>query len=376
MQFHLLPYNLLLKDNADDIRESLEGYQIADVVEDIIGKAEAITSTFGRPDYNFYPQKYTLDELPGLIDFAFIALHGRPGEDGTLQQGLIGKGIPFNGSGPESSSLTINKYTTNEVLREAGLLIPEHLLIEKPDWKQNQQALLREVREKIGYPLIAKPADDGCSSAVKKIDREEDLIRFAEGLMRDNLDLDEDFRQYFKLKYNEEIPCKTFFVVEELVKPNGAARFIEITGGLLTRYNEQGELEFAMFEPSEAMAEGGILSLEEKFLAGEGQNITPARFSRTAEDNAKISAQVKSQLQKAALALGIEGYCRIDAFVRIFGPEKVEVVFIEANSLPGLTPATCIFHQAAIEGYKPAEFLEQIINFGTARHERQRKIQA
>jgi UDP-N-acetylmuramate--alanine ligase len=66
----------------------------------------------------------------------------------------------------------------------------------------------------------------------------------------------------------------------------------------------------------------------------------------------------------------VEGYARIDAFVRIFKEGNVEVLIIEVNSLPGMTPATCIFHQAAINHYKPYEFIEKLIDFGFRRNQR------
>ena len=109
-------------------------------------------------------------------------------------------------------------------------------------------------------------------------------------------------------------------------------------------------------------ATGEVLSLEEKFLAGEGQNITPARFSEDPERFRAISDQVRADLQKAAELLGVSGYSRIDAFVRVKGNE-VDTIVIEINSLPGMTPATCIFHQCAINGYKPYEFIDKILQF-------------
>ncbi len=77
-----------------------------------------------------------------------------------------------------------------------------------------------------------------------------------------------------------------------------------------------------------------------------------------------ISNKVKETLGAAAKVLNIVGYCRIDAFVRIFDANHVEVIFIEVNSLPGMTPATCIYHQAAINGYKPYNFIDNILEFG------------
>jgi D-alanine-D-alanine ligase len=65
--------------------------------------------------------------------------------------------------------------------------------------------------------------------------------------------------------------------------------------------------------------------------------------------------------------LQVEGYCRIDAFVKIFADGQVEVWIIEINSLPGMTPATCIFHQTAIQGYKPLDFISRILEFGQKR---------
>jgi UDP-N-acetylmuramate--alanine ligase len=133
---------------------------------------------------------------------------------------------------------------------------------------------------------------------------------------------------------------------------------------MLTKLNANGEIEYEVFEASEALASGEILSLEEKFLAGQGQNITPARYSRDEKERQLISNKVKETLGAAAKVLNIVGYCRIDAFVRVFDVNHVDVIFIEVNSLPGMTPATCIYHQAAINGYKPYSFIDRILDFG------------
>ena len=107
--------------------------------------------------------------------------------------------------------------------------------------------------------------------------------------------------------------------------------------------------------------------MEEKFLAGQGQNITPARFSPNKKNQQIISEKVRHSLKEVAKVLKVEGYCRIDAFVRIYANNKVDIIFIEVNSLPGMTPATCIFHQCAINNYKPFEFIDSILEFGTER---------
>jgi D-alanine-D-alanine ligase-like ATP-grasp enzyme len=93
------------------------------------------------------------------------------------------------------------------------------------------------------------------------------------------------------------------------------------------------------------------------YLIPQGKAV-PATASKIAEFEAR-----RAELEKAARVLNVRGYCRIDAFVRIFDDERTEIIFIEVNSLPGMTPATCIFHQSAINGYKPYDFIEKIMTF-------------
>ena len=174
-------------------------------------------------------------------------------------------------------------------------------------------------------------------------------------------------RKNLGLEPREEFPIKDIALLEALIGQEGATRFMEITGGLLT-HHDNGQLRFELFEPSEALATGDVLSLQEKFLAGEGQNITPARFASDPEEYAYIAQQVKRELERAARLLQIKGYARIDAFIRIFDDLRTETIIVEANSLPGMTPATCIYHQAAINGYKPYHFIDKILEFGF--HER------
>src|SRR5690606_36988076 len=133
----------------------------------------------------------------------------------------------------------------------------------------------------------------------------------------------------------EQFPCKKQFLIEEPITRKDAVHFLEISRGLLTRYTSDGDNQYEMFEASEALAEGEVLSHEAKFLAGQGQNITPARYARDEKERQLISDQVKEVMKSAAQVLNIQGYARIDAFVRIYSPEKVEVIFVEVNSLPG-----------------------------------------
>jgi UDP-N-acetylmuramate--alanine ligase len=370
---HLLyqvPVNLLLKDNADDIKEKIAHYKVHEVIRQIISEARGITEKYSSAEALAAPKKLTYKDLAKTVDRVFIALHGRPGEDGAVQAKLEEVGLPYNGSGVESSRVTIDKYTTNEILKKQGFLVAEHFLVTEKEWQDDKKAVLDKIAKVAKYPFIAKPVDDGCSSAVRKIKTPEEFEAFAKLMFRHKEELDPPSAQLLHIKPREEFPMKRVILVEELISKRDAKHFLEITGGMLTRFDSKGHIEYEVFEASEALSEGEVLSLEEKFLAGQGQNITPARYSPDPDERQRISDKVKEQLGAAAKALNVTGYCRIDAFVRVYSPMRVEVIFVEVNSLPGMTPATCIFHQTAINGYKPYEFIDKILEFGSEKRKK------
>ena len=358
-----IPVNLLLKDNADDIREKILHFKKHPVVERIKKQCRRLTQKYASATVVFEPKQLSLQDLKEQVDAVFIALHGRPGEDGQLQSELDKLHIPYNGSGVASSQITINKYQTNEILRQHGFLVAEHLQLNKQDWQHDKEKFYEGILSAVSYPFICKPVDDGCSSAVKKIKSLEELDAFCELLFREKESYPKKFAEMLGLKPGEEFPRKQHLLVEELITRNGATHFLEITGGMLTKLNGKGGIEFEVFEPSEALAGEEVLSLEEKFLAGQGQNITPARFAKDSAGYKRIADIVKSDLERVARILHVSGYCRIDAFVRIFDDGRVETIIIEVNSLPGMTPATVIFHQAAINLYKPFDFIDKILEF-------------
>ena len=363
-----IPINLLLKDNADDIRERIEEYLQAPeswhhpVIDQIREACGGLIDTYTSEHAVFVPRPLSYDQLAKEFDAVFIALHGRPGEDGTVQRNLDRYQVPYNGSGYESSQITINKFETLERLRQAGFKTADQQLVARDAWMKDSVSVEGQLKARFGFPMVIKPVDDGCSSAVKVIRDQEQLTHYLRMLFRDTENLDLESARVLKLKPKEEFPRKNQALVETLIGPEGASHFMEITGGMVTHYAQDG-IRFEVFEPSEALSGGEVLSLEEKFLAGEGQNITPARFAPDQEHYDRIARQVKNDLERAARLLGVEGYARIDAFVRIFPDDRVETIIIEVNSLPGMTPATCIFHQSALNGYKPYEFIDQILEY-------------
>lgn len=358
-----LPIHLMLKDNADDIAKAIHEDKRHLLIDQIRAQCAEVTQKFGGDHVIFQAEKVSFEDLSKMADLAFIALHGRPGEDGHLQSKLESVGLPYNGSGITSSQITIDKYKTLQTLKKHGFKVTHQSLRTKEDYLSNPKGLMDAIESEHPYPLVCKPVDDGCSSAVKIIKSRNQLEHYLSAIFRESNELEAQLKKQLELAHNEEFPKKNAVLVENLITKEGAVHFMEITGGMYTYIDEQGRTNFRVFEPSEALTSGEILSLEEKFLAGEGQNITPARYHPDPNLAQRIAQEVKETLKKAAEILGIEGYCRIDAFVRIFEDLKVEVIIVEVNSLPGMTPATCIFHQAALDNLQPSQFIEKILEY-------------
>ncbi|MEL6969414.1 MAG: PASTA domain-containing protein [Bacteroidota bacterium] len=368
-QLYQLPINLLLKDNADDIKDKILSWKKHPLLEQIRKEFSALTNKYASANVVFAPEQLTYDSLAQKVDGVFIALHGRPGEDGQIQMELEARQLPYNGSGIKSSSITIDKYRTLRLLSKHNLPVANQLLLPKEDYEVNSTRFCERVEKTFGYPLVAKPVDDGCSSAVKVIRDRQQLEAYTQLIFQLNPEQENEQRRQLKLKAKEEFSHKTEILFEQLVEKDAGIHFLEITGGMLTHREDNGKIRYEIFEPSETLASGEVLSLEEKFLAGEGQNLTPARLAVANFSYQQVLEQVQRTLERVARLLDVEGYCRIDAFVRILEDGKVETQVIEVNSLPGMTPATAIFHQAALAGYKPAAFIKKILEYGFGKYE-------
>jgi len=118
-----------------------------------------------------------------------------------------------------------------------------------------------------------------------------------------------------------------------------------------------GNRELTALPPTETVRGGDFLTVEEKFLPGEGENITPARLPE------EKTSQVQDVMIQAYRALGLKVYARMDGFVT-----DGDVIVTESNTLPGMTPSTCIFHEAAEAGMSPMEFIDRIIELSLEAH--------
>jgi D-alanine--D-alanine ligase len=271
-------------------------------------------------------------DLPSIADFVFIGLHGGKGENGSVQGTLEMLGLPYNGSSVLASALCMDKYKTNEFLRNNGFDVPKSVFVERNSWEIKAQEIMHTIVQSLGFPLIVKPHDDGCSTLVQKVKDEKQLRGAIEDIFNDN---------------------KTHALIEECIHG------MELTVGVIGNENPRA------LPASQAVVSGDILSIEEKFLPGAGENQTPAPLSDSAMN------YVQKTIENVYTLIGCKGYARIDCFYQdaTQSPTGTErVVIIEVNTLPGLTPATCIFHQAAEIGIKPMDFIDLIVALGFEHH--------
>lgn len=276
--------------------------------------------------------KIAWNDLPQLVDFVFIGLHGGPGENGAVQGTLEMLGIPYNGSSVLTSALCMDKYKTNQFLKAQGFDVPHGILLSKNKWTENQTQQLATILQQITLPAIVKPHDDGCSVMVQKTKDENQLIH----AIQDIFDHGKDHA-----------------LIEECIVG------MELTVGVVGNDTPRA------LPPSQAVCASDILSIEEKFLPGAGENQTPAPLP------AATLALVQKTMEQVYKAVDAKGYVRIDCFYqdeKQSPTNKERVIVLEINNLPGMTPATCIFHQAAEVGIKPMDFIDLIIDLGFEQH--------
>jgi D-alanine-D-alanine ligase len=269
------------------------------------------------------------ETLKSRVDLVCLGLHGKYGEDGCIQGLLELLQLPYTGSGVLASALGMDKWTGRKILSISGIDVPRTLPVFKRQWNTGEQtAILEQIKTGIGFPCVVKPTREGCSTAVNKVVGPEDI----------------------PAALNDAFVWDDTALVEEFLTG------MEVTCGVIG--NDHPEA----LTPSETIPTAAILSLEDKFLYGQGENKTPAR----------LPGETLRKIQDIAVmtfrSLDLKGYARIDMFVT---PEG-RVVVLEPNTLPGMTPSTVLFHQAAAAGITQSVLIDRIIQYALEAHARKK----
>lgn len=247
------------------------------------------------------------------IDVAFLALHGRLGEDGCIQGMLELLGIPYTGSSVLASALAMDKLKAKEMFRLHNVPTPPYYTVSRAELAE-----LDDLHGSFGFPVIVKPRSEGSSIGLTKASNREELRRGVEAaLMHDRCAL-----------------------VERFIKAT------EVHVGIL-----DGRVLGAI----EVVPKSGLYDYEAKYTSGETQYILPPRIAPTR------ARGVMNLAERAARALGCTGAVRVDLLVTEGENEYV----LEVNTLPGMTPTSLLPKIAAHAGIEYASLCEMILEGAT-----------
>ncbi|MDR3424469.1 MAG: hypothetical protein P4M13_05250 [Alphaproteobacteria bacterium] len=325
------------------------------------------------------PRRMSLDqfcrESADENAFVFIALHGGEGEDGTLQAKFDSYGLAYNGSAPAASHVCMDKSATGDVLRALNdpLLTSAGKVLLTAGQGGRAEAIWADAVQKLKTAdILIKPQADGCSAGVVRLQSAQELKLYLQALAQGQTMLPAGTLAHQPMMIELPEQADAFmlepFIVTDAIYISGLhlthtprTGWIELTVGVL---EEKGV--YHALSPSITVAKGHVLSLEEKFQGGTGVNLTPPPADIISGEQIDL---IKSKIEKTANALGIEGYARIDIF---FNTRSNQTMVIEANTLPGLTPSTVIYHQSLAETppLAPREFLAKLVEFGRERQAR------
>jgi D-alanine-D-alanine ligase len=245
-------------------------------------------------------------------DLAFIALHGKYGEDGTIQSILDDLNIPYTGSSAQASRLAMDKKATIKVAQSIGLHVPKSIVLEKDH---------ENLSDDISFPCVIKPNESGSSIGVSIVETKEQLNSALE----------------IAFKEDEKV------LVEQYIKGR------EFTCGVLGNSNDGELMVLPVVE---------IITHDEEFFDYEAKynsktvgEICPAQIDK------EVSEKIQELSKKIHMHLGCDGLTRSDFIIS----EDGQIYFLEINTIPGMTQVSLVPKEAAAAGMSLGEFFEKQI---------------
>ena len=252
------------------------------------------------------------DDIPDIIrksriDVAFIALHGKFGEDGTVQKILEAANIPYTGSGVEASRLALDKVASKEIFYKNKIPTPEYVVMEKDIYDLSGAYAL-------GLPVVVKPHLEGSSIGLS--------------VARNDISLKKAVEKAFR--YGDKV------IVEKYIKGR------ELTVGIL----EDNALPVI-----EIVTRDNVYDYEAKYKSPDTQYLVPAPIEKRAVEEAKRLAVI------AHRSLGCRSFSRVDM---IMG-ESGKIYVLEVNTIPGMTERSLLPKAAQAVGLRFSDLCVKII---------------
>ncbi len=237
-------------------------------------------------------------------DLAFIVLHGKGGEDGTIQSLLEFLNIKYTGSDPKTSAITMDKDLTKKILSAEGITVPQGKTLKFPEKEPGT----------LDFPVVVKPATEGSSVGVF--------------IVNNNQQLDKAIKEAYKLDSK--------IIVEQYIKGR------ELTVGILN-----GE----PLEIVEIIVEDGFYDYKNKYFSNKTKYICPAQIEKDIYEKIKSIAKLSCDL------LGVKGAARVDF---ILTQDNIPYL-LEINTIPGMTDHSLLPKSAAAAGIDFDTLVENII---------------
>jgi len=256
----------------------------------------------------------------GGFDVAFISVHGRGGEDGTIQGLLEILGVPYVGSGVLASALAMDKVASKAIFQDAGLKTPASVVL-RAGANYDTAAIAAE----LGSKVVVKPVREGSSVGMSIVHEEDELAPAIELAFRH----------------------------DDVVLIEGFIAGAEVTVGVL------GNDDLMALPTLEVVPEHEFYDYESKYLPGMSRHLVPAELAEISEDE---KAAVRAECQRVAIAahrsLGCRGMSRADVIVT---PEG-EVYLLEVNTIPGMTSTSLLPDAARAAGIEFPALCERLVD--------------
>lgn len=268
---------------------------------------DQVVASVDKNDFSFVKNNEKIN-----FDFAYITIHGTPGEDGKLQGYFDMVKVPYSTCGVYSSALTFNKYFCSNYLRNFGVPMAKSVRLFKGDAVDVDQLV-----NELGLPLFVKPNAGGSSFGVTKVKEKGQLLEALEIALKESCDI----------------------LVEQFIDGK------EFTCGLVKLSGKE-----MIFPVTEVIPQNEFFDYEAKYTHGKTDEITPAR----------ISKELTQKVQQ--LSSRIYDWCDCSGIVRIdYILKEDEFYFLEVNTTPGMTATSFVPQQIGAMNRKLGDVLGLII---------------
>ena len=274
---------------------------------------DGTTAKIDRNDFSFKENGKTV-----LFDYAYITIHGTPGENGILQGYFELIQLPYSTSGVLVEAMTFDKFVLNQYLKSYGVSVAESLLI-----RRGFEHLVSDddILSRVGMPCFVKPANDGSSFGVSKV---KNIDQLAPALRKAMMESDE-------------------VMVESFLDG------VEITVGCYKTCEKS-----VIFPITEVVTHNEFFDYDAKYN-GQVEEITPARIS---DDVARRASEITSAIYDI---LHCNGIIRIDYIITKNSDGSNKINMLEVNTTPGMTPTSFIPQQVRAAGLDIKDVLTEIV---------------